>query len=188
MGEIKSVWEIVRERVERLGKLSPEEIRRQREEKCNLLGEVLAEKYLSGLDLWQLEVELGKYSGEEADLVKKAVASRLVQAIEVGDYEKLEKVIIGISYLKPSEEVKKIGERIKSLFREYRQEEEREWEGIEKEGRELLHQLRISGEAIEEINPKARSEWEQRLERVVQPYKERLEELKRGLEIEDTGH
>ena len=33
MGEIKSAWEIAMEKAEKLGKLPPEELRRQKEEK-----------------------------------------------------------------------------------------------------------------------------------------------------------
>ena len=54
MGEIKSAWEIAVERVEGLGKLSPEELRRQKEEEYALIGQVLADKYLGGLGFWQL--------------------------------------------------------------------------------------------------------------------------------------
>ena len=61
MGEIKSAWEIALEKVDKLGELSPEELKRQKEEKYALIGQALADKYLGGLDLWQLDVELDKY-------------------------------------------------------------------------------------------------------------------------------
>ena len=72
MGEIKSAWELAMEKVEKLGKLSPEELRRQKEDKCGSIGQVLAEKYLSGSSLRELKTELDKQKGEERELVMAA--------------------------------------------------------------------------------------------------------------------
>ena len=46
MDEIRSAWEIARERVDKLGALSSEERRKQREDKFLPIGKSLAEKYL----------------------------------------------------------------------------------------------------------------------------------------------
>ena len=181
MGDIKSAWEIALEKVEKLGKLSPEELKRQQEEKYALIGQVLADKYLGGLDLWQLEVELDKYSGEERVLLRKVVASKLAQTIELGNYERLGRVIEGISYLKQKEKSREIGDEIGQLFQEYKQAEQKGREEMEKSAREILHQLRISGSAIGAVNPKAIGKWQQDLDRLAQPYRERLEPLKQKL-------
>jgi hypothetical protein len=181
MGEIKSAWEIAMEKVEKLGKLSPEELKKQREKEFTLIGQALAEKYLAGLDLWQLEVELDKYKGEEKDWVKKLTAKELIQLIELGNYQRLEKAIEGISYLIEDGGVGNIREEVKRLFDEYEQAGREMREEIERSGREILHQLRISGSAIEAINPRAKEDWQQNLDESAQPYKERLEELKQRL-------
>jgi hypothetical protein len=81
MGEIKSAWEIAMERAEKLGKLSPEELKRQREKEYAVIGQALAEKYLGGLDLRQLEVDLDKYEGEKREWVKKMAMVKLAQSI-----------------------------------------------------------------------------------------------------------
>lgn len=181
MGEIKSAWEIAMEKVEKLGKFSPEELRKKNEEKFAQIGQVLVDKYLGGLDLWQLEVELDKYSGEERVLLKEAVASKLAQAVELGNYERLSRVINGISYLKKGESIREIDDEIKELFQEYKQIEQEGSEEIEKSAREILHQLRISGSAIGAVNPKTVGEGQQELDRLTQPYRERLEPLKQKL-------
>jgi len=54
VGEIKSAWELAMEKAERLGKLSPDERSRQKEEEYRSIGQTLVEKYLAGLGLWQL--------------------------------------------------------------------------------------------------------------------------------------
>lgn len=182
MGEIKSAWELAMEKAERLGKLSPEELKRQKEEKYGSIGHVLADKYLGGLALWQLEVELGKYNVEEEGMVKGALASVLVHAIELGNCERLQKVIEGILTLKQNHAaIGDIKDEIEQLFEEYEQVEEKESRDIEKAAREILHQLRISGSAIGAVSPKVIPEWQQVFNRLAQPYKERLEGLKERL-------
>jgi len=181
MGEIKSAWEIAMERVKGLGKLSPEELRRQKEEEYALIGQVLADKYLGGLGFWQLEVELDKYGAGERELVKGALISKLAQAIELGNYERLEKAIEGISSLKQKKGIREIKDEIEQLFQEYKQVEEKESRETEKFAREILHQLRISGSAIGAINPKVIPRWQQGLNRLDQPYQEKLEQLKQKL-------
>jgi hypothetical protein len=181
MGEIKSAWEIAMEKAEKLEKLPPEELRRQKEEKYTSIGQVLVDKYLGGLDLWQLEVELDKYSGEERDILRDMAASKLAESINLGSYEGLDRIIKGISYLKQGVDIRETGEEIEQLFREYQQVEQKEKEEIEKSAREILHQLRISGSAIGGVNPKAIGEWQQELDRLAQPYRERLETLRQRL-------
>jgi len=182
VGEIKSAWELAMEKVERLGKLSPEELKRQKEEKCGSIGHVLADKYLGGIGLWQLQVELDKYSAEEKELVKQALKARLVQSIELGNYERLICVIQGIIAVNSvNSAVSDVGERIEQLFDEYERDEEKEVRQLEKSAGEVLHQLGISGSAIRTLDPKVLSRCQESLARLAQPYGERLEVLKKEL-------
>ena len=50
--------------VEELEELPPEELKRQEEERYTLITH-LADKYLGGLAIWQLEVEMDKYKDED---------------------------------------------------------------------------------------------------------------------------
>jgi hypothetical protein len=183
MGEIKSAWEIAMEKAEKLGKLSPEELKEQRRQELHPVGQALADRYLGGLGLWQLRVELDGYKGEERDLVAEALISGLIQAIELGNNERLDKALEGISSLKEDEgtEIKEIKGEVETLFQEFQEVEQKERRETEDSVRGILHQLRISGSAIGDINPKVVPEWQQALDRFAEPYRIRLEELKERL-------
>jgi hypothetical protein len=180
VGEIKSAWELAMEKVEKLGKLSPEELQRQKSEKCGSIGQGLSEKYLSGLTLRDLRLELDKHKGEERDLVSTALASRLIDAIELGDAERLSKVLEAISELnlKNGVDLAGVGAEVEQLFGEYRETEQKKRHEVETAARGVLHQLRISGGAIGSVNPEVVPEWKNELDKIAQPYRERLESLK----------
>jgi len=182
VGEIKSAWEIALEKVERLGSLSPEERRQQKEKEFSSIGQILAGKYLAGLGLWQLETELDKYRAEEKGLVQKSLASNLIQTIELGNRDRLQRVTEAILALKQGDSaITSIRSEIEQLFQEYEEEAQKESREIDKSAREVLHQLRISGSAIGAINPGVLPELRQNLNRLAQPYEERLEGLKTKL-------
>ena len=183
MGEIKSAWELAMEKVEKLGKLSPEELQRQKAEKCGSIGQGLAEKYLTGLALRDVRIELDKYKGEERELVRAALASKLIDAIELGDAERLLKVIEGISELnlKSREGLAGIRAEIEQLFAECREAEQKKRREVETAARGVLHQLRISGSAIGSVNPEVVPEWKNELDKIALPYRERLDSLKARL-------
>lgn len=181
MGEIKSAWEIAQEKANKLGALSPEERKKQKDEKCRSIGKTLAEKYLGLGDVRFLEIELGKYSGQDKDLISHAIIRRLVQAIDLNYSLKLEEISRGILALSQSEATAQIMHKIKELFHEYGEVENRERQEIERAGREILHQLRISGTAISKINIRAKEEWLKRLNELARPFEERLSALKQEL-------
>lgn len=182
MGDIKSAWEIAMEKAERLGKLSPDERRRQREQEYSSIGRLLADKYLAGLALWQLEVELDKYTGEQRKLASSALLSRLADAIELGSPEKLERALDGILALKQNEPgVAGIKDEIVRLLREYRQEEDRGKREAEESAREVLSRLGISGSAVGSVRPETIPECKQSLDDLARPYEQRLGELKARL-------
>ena len=183
MGEIKSAWELAMEKVEKLGKLSPEEVRRQKTEKCGSIGQGLAEKYLTGLALRDVRIELDKYKGEERELVRAALASKLIDAIELGDAERLSKVLEGISELnlKSREGLASIRAEIEQLFAECREAEQKKRREVETAARGVLHQLRISGSAIGSVNPEVVPEWKNELDKIALPYREKLGDIKARL-------
>ena len=183
MGEIKSAWELAMEKVEKLGKLSPEEVRRQKTEKCGSIGQGLAEKCLSGLALRDVKIELDKYKGEERELVRAALASKLIDAIELGDAERLSKVIEGISELKlkSREGLAGIKADIEQLFGDYREAEQKKRREVDAAARGVLHQLRISGSAIGSVNPEVVPEWKNELDKIALPYREKLGDIKARL-------
>jgi hypothetical protein len=181
LGEIKSAREIAQEKVSKLGELSPEERRGQRQDKCRLIGKSLADKYLSQYDTRLLEAELGKYGDQDKNLVKQAAARQLIEGINLKYSSTLDKISQGILTLVDTATAVETLGKIKELFQEYEEAENRERQEIEKAGREILHQLRVSGTAIGQINIRAQEEWEKRLIQLAGPFEERLNELKQKL-------
>ena len=58
---------------------------------------------------------------------------------------------------------------------------EQEREHVERRERELLHQLRISGTAVGDINLQTSKEWARTSQELLSQFDARLEELKREL-------
>lgn len=181
MGEIKSAWEIAMEKVGKLKELTPDELNEREKKRYASIGKALADRYIRALNLGQLEIELGKYSDVERELLSSIVASSLFSAIELGDYEKLEKVVRGISCLKQKELPEELVEEIKTLFREFNEARKKAIEVIETSANDILLQFGISGSAIAEINIKRVAEPHQMLDRIDQPFNERLDRLKQKL-------
>jgi hypothetical protein len=181
MGEIKSAWEIAQEKADKLGELSSEERAKQREGRCRLAGKSLAEKYLGQHDARYLEAELNKHDSEDRELIGQAALQALIERIDLRYGLLLDRINEGIlSLIKTKTAVETIG-KIKELFHEYRETERVEKQEIEKAGREILHQLRISGTAISQINAQAREDWQKKLVELERPFEERLDRLKQEL-------
>lgn len=188
MGEMKSAFEKALEKAEKLGKLSPEEMRERNEAEYAPIGRALAERYLGHGHRRILKEEVRRYSGDEKGIVGRAALSRLAEAIDLASdefFEKTEKALAGMLALKGKGQIGEINERIMSLLREFReaqqQKYEREEERVEKGERELLHQLRISGSAVGAINLKASEAWGTISQELHSQFNERLEALKQEL-------
>ncbi len=185
MGEIKSAFEKAMEKVEKLGKLSPEEVRQDKEAEYTPVGRALADRYLGHGYIQIFREEMGKYSGDGKDIVVRAALSRLVEAISLGSDKITERATEGVLTLKENEKVREMNEEIRGLCSEYKKGEQQEYddekEEIERQERELLHQLRISGEAVGEINLKVSEAWKKTSGELYLRFDERLSELKREL-------
>jgi hypothetical protein len=181
VGEIRSAREIAQEKASKLGELSPEEREGQRQDRCRLIGKSLAEKYLSQYDIRLLEAELNKHSAQDKDLIKQAAVHRLIEGINLRYGSTLDKISQGILTLANTTTAIETLGKVKELFQEYEEAENRERQEIEKAGREILHQLRASGTAISQINIRAKEEWEKRLNQLTGPFEERLNYLKQDL-------
>lgn len=183
MGEIKSAWELAMEKVDKLGKLSPEEMRRQKEDRCRSIGEGLAEKYLAGAPLRDLKLDLDKNKGEDRGLLEAAVALRLIASIDLGDAERVSRVFEGLSAVDTgSRETRPdIRAEIEALFGEYREADQKRRREVDTAARGVLHQLRISGSAIGSVNPEVVPEWKSELDRIARPFHVRLDDIKARL-------
>lgn len=185
MSEMKSALEKALEKAEKLGKLSPEEMRQRKEEEYTPIGRAIADRYLGHGHNPILEEEVNRYSGEEKAIVIRAALSRLEDAIGLESDEVAERAIAGILTFRGEEKFGEISERIRSLLGEYRevrrQKYEEQKEHIERREMELLHQLRISGSAVGDINLQTSEAWARISQELSSRFDERLEELKREL-------
>jgi len=187
MGEMKSAFERALEKVDKLGKLSPEEMREREEAEYTPVGWAIADRFLGHGHKLILKEEVERYSNDEKGIVVRATLSRLVEAIELSSGDLIQRSLDGLLALKGKERIGGTIDRIKILFAEFQdereQEYEREKENIEKIERELLHQLRITGSAVGAINPKASESLNLVYEQLNSRLNERLEALKQDLQI-----
>ncbi len=185
MGNMKSAFERAWERAEGLGKLTPQEIRERKEEEFTLIGQGLAQRYLEHGHHDVLQEGLDKYGGEEKEIAIKGVLSSLVAAIERGDYEIAARAMAGIQTLKGNGPIREIAEEVEVIFQEYEEAKQQRYEKVkgqlEREEREILHQLRISGSAVEEVNLEVSGAWDRACAELRSQLGERLHQLTKQL-------
>jgi len=183
MGELKSAWEIAQEKADKLGKLSAKEAQRQKEEKCRQIGQAMTQRWLDSSQGQNLVEEVNNYPEEEKSLIAQATLDYLVGAIDFqsskSDVSRLERAIQGIASLEPK--AQPITERITKLAQEYGQAERKTRQELESNDRELLHQLRISGTAVGDINFEATPEWQPAQQELAELFRPRLDSLKQEL-------
>ena len=180
MPDIRSAWEIAQEKASKLGGLSIEEREEQRRDKCRLLGESVADKYLNQHDVGIIEGELAKYDVSDKELIGRAIIRRLGQAIDLRYPGLLVEISKGILAVQNTTITKKL-EEISELFQEYEAAEDKERDEIEKAGGEILHQMRISGSAVSRLNIRAKDDWGQKMDQISGPFSDRLNLLKQEL-------
>jgi len=182
MGELKSAWEIAQERAARLGRLSAEEKEQQERQECRQIGEALAQKWLAGSRPVNMAAELNNYEETKRRIIKQALIERLSDAIELTTSQSLnntKRAIEAIISLEPGLQPKI--EKINELVQEYESAEQKARQELESRCKEILHQLRISGTAIDSINIEADPKWQQVHQELVATFAPRLNDLKQTL-------
>lgn len=183
MGELKSAWEIAQEKASKLGKLSSEEEQRQREEKCRQIGQAVSQRWLGGSQPQNLATEINSYPKKEKSLIKQAIVGYLIEAVDFQSSKSgmsgLERAIRGIASLEPKSQP--VVEWITELAREYEQAKRKTRQELEAKVKEVLHQLRISGTAVADINLEAIPQWQQSEQRLIETFRPRLDSLKQEL-------
>jgi hypothetical protein len=182
MGELKSAWEVAQERANRLGKLSAEEKEQQERQGYRQIGQVLAQKWSDSSQQLDMAAELNKYEEKERNIIKQAVIEQLVEDIEFTTsrgINSVKRVIEAISSLRP--ELQPKAEEIGQLVQEYEGAEQKIRQELESTYRETLHQLRISGTAIDAINIEANHQWQLGRQRLIEAFAPRLDDLKQAL-------
>jgi hypothetical protein len=182
MGELKSAWEIAQERANRLGKLSAEEKEQQERQGYRQIGQALAQKWLDSSQKLDMTAELNKHEEKERDIVKQAIIEHLLEAIEfttTQDMNNVKRTMEAISSLKPPLQPK--AEEIGQLVQEYEGAEQKIRQELESNYRKTLHQLRISGTAIDSINIEDNHQWQLARQELVEAFTSRLNDLKQAL-------
>jgi len=182
MGELKSAWEIAQERANRLGKLSAEEKEQQEKQGYRQIGQMLAQKWLDSSQRLDMTAELNKHEEKERALIKQAIIEHLVEAIEftpIQGINSAKRVIEAIGSLGP--ELQPKAEEIGQFVQEYEVAEQNIKQELESNYRETLHQLRISGTAVDAINIAADHQWQLAWQGLVEAFTPRLNDLKKAL-------
>jgi uncharacterized protein with PIN domain len=126
--------------------------------------------------------ELSKHEEKGREIIKQAIIEHLIEAIESADtrvINSVKRVIEAITSLKP--ELRPRAEEMGQLVEEYELAEQKIRQELESHHREALHQLRISGTAIEAINIEDNPQWQLARQGLVESLAPRLNALKQAL-------
>jgi hypothetical protein len=192
MEELKSAFDIAMERAEKLGKASPEEIRKR-----DLVpqGEKLAARYLKGQ--CDLTVELSKYDDEARGYVAESVKKVLLRNLDVPKNEVVRRTtrraMEGIKSLKDDKGgVENVYSKLRRLFKHYEdegaQQRSQAYEELKQDFYRNLQQLAQqqgipTGISIDvESHPQFQEQWRLTLTKLDAQYRTLMEEYK--LEIE----
>ena len=190
MGEMKSAYDRAMERAGKLGKLSPDEMKKQEEERLLTVGRAIAEKYLGHGHTQVFKDDVEKFRADEKDVVGRGARLGLAGSLSFDrgvTLESLERVAEGLTALasgkgSPIEEL--IG-GVKGLLEELEAVMDRtyssEFSRLESERHGLLQGLGISGSAIAGVNVEGSSAWQQIEDGLRAQYNAKLEPLKKKL-------
>ncbi|MGB5924816.1 MAG: hypothetical protein WBH01_01800 [Dehalococcoidia bacterium] len=182
MSELKSAWEVAQERANRLGKLSAEEKEQQERQRYRQVGQVLAQKLMDGSQRLDVTAELGRHEEKGREIIKQAIIEHLIEALGFANtraIDSVKKVIETVSSLKP--ELRPKAEEMGQLVEEYQLAEQKIRQELESNYRETLHQLRISGTAVDAINIEDNDQWQLARQGLVESLAPRLNALKQAL-------
>jgi len=182
MGELKSASEVAQERANRLGRLSAEEKEEQERQRYRQIGQALAQKWLDSSQRLDVTAELSKHEEKEREIIRQAIIEQLVEPIGFADAQTIDNmklVIQAISSLKP--ELQPRAEEMGQLMQEYEATEQKIRQELEGSYRATLHQLRISGTAVDAINIESNPQWQSARQGLVDSLAPRLNALKQSL-------
>ena len=190
MGEVKSAFEKAMEKVEKLGKASPEELKRM---EYVPRGNVIAARYLRG-ELTDLRVELLQHGVDDRGYILEGVLETLLRNICLPRYPRTRqtnsKAMEGILALKQNRKsVKDVFDHIEHLFTYYEASQQQVFVRLKQEfevrlgetRRTLEQQLGTKVKIDVERHPQFQQEWRKveveldaQYEKVLQEHKQRL--------------
>jgi len=183
--ELKSAFDIAMERAQKLGGLSSEEKKRLKEGELAEVGDALGKRYLSGLPIRDVELELGKYKEDRQILISYLISyllSSLVDKISLANPDDVEKILEAIRHFSKRP---KVIEGIRDIINEYQIALEQARQEIQGElgtaKRKELAKKGISGSAVEPA-VEASPEWLETSQHLLSEYQKRLEGTKSSLQ------
>ena len=179
--ELKSAFDIAMERAQKLGDLSAEDKRRLREGELSEVGQALGKRYLSGLPIRDVELELNKYK-EDRQILTRYFLAFLVDKISLTDPGDVERVLEAIQHFSRSP---KVIDGIRGIMNEYPAAVEQARQEIQSKlgtaKRKELARKGISGSAVEPAI-EASPEWLETSQHLLSEYQKRLEGVKTPLQ------
>ena len=185
--EIKSTLEIVLEKVEKMGKASKEELRR---EELIKEGRRLAAKFLQEKD-FSLIKALAEKSTEDRPFILKGAVDTLVRNIVFPRDEQalaeIEKALLGLEQLFSAfPQVKQLTAEIKKLLLLYYQQQKQLYEQLKQQFQVQMSEVEEAlkqqyGEQIKvdvEMQPKFQEEWRKLKGKLEEQYRQQLDYLK----------
>jgi len=190
MGEMKSAYERAMERAGKLGSLSPEEMKKQEEERLLTIGRAIAGKYIEHGSTQILVGDIEKLKAEDRVLVSKGARLGLAGSLSFDKgvtLEAVDRVVEGLTALVSDKKgaIDELIGSVKKLLEELEAELDstysKEYSHLESERRVLLQGLGISGSAVASVNVEGSSVWQQIESRIRLEYNAKLEPLKKKL-------
>jgi len=190
MGEMKSAYDRAMERAGKLGKLSPDEMKKQQEERLLTVGRAIADKYVVHGSTQVLKGDIDKLKAEERATVDRGAQLGLAASLSFDKgvtLEAIERVSEGLVALAVDKKgaIEELIDSVKKLLEEMEAELDRtyssEYSHLESERRVLLQGLGISGSAVGGINTEGSTAWQLIEEALRGQYNTRLEPLKKKL-------
>jgi len=178
---IKSAREIAMEKMASLPGLTPEELNGQREKEYAPRGVAIARRYLEGvLRSTELESELHRYQGKEAEIVRTALVSTLCEAVGLRDRAESLKAVDGIGALAGGADLAGTKQEMDAISAELEEKEEQQQAACEDREMKRLRGLGISGSAVRP-NLSESEDWQQELARIESEYSQRLGDIRKRL-------
>lgn len=184
MSEMQSALERALQRAERIGKLSPEEARQQKEAKYIPAGRTIAERFLEHGHTVVLADQLAKLEDEGRPIAIGAALLALIGGIDIDDRALMERALEGFKTLS-AESVFDVSKEISEIFNQHAAQKKRWYDEHCSEmtaaTRERLISLGISGSAVGEINIGNDPQWIQKQAELRSEFNAQLGELKASL-------
>ena len=185
MDEMKSALERAMERAEGMGRLSPEEMRRQNEAKYVPIGEAIARRFFAHGYVSVMAEQIEKIEAEGKEIAIKAALAELVEGIDLEDNVLTERALAGLFGLWEVRDTEKVAGDIRALRGQYAWQKkllyEENSEEIGKEVKERLAAAGISGSAVAGVNLEKDDSWMRKSEELRAEFDSRLQEMKNEL-------